>query len=137
MTLLSPTVVKEENPVTPTPTPSVTVHRQRVSVVAPLSLMLSVVAACAVATGSLAGVGAIVGLVAAILAIVGIVTTSRVFVSGKPDAVLGVLLGLAAAVVGALAMTGRLSWLDPSTNEATRLHDWLAMHVSWLTRVVR
>jgi len=105
--------------------------------VAPLSLLLSVIAACAVATGALAGVGAIVGLIAAILAVVGIVTTSRAFVSGKPDAVIGLLIGLAAAIVGALAMTGRLSWLDPSTNEVARLHDWLAAHVSWLTRTVR
>ena len=42
------------------------------------------------------------------------------------DALLGVVLGLAAIVVGALALTGTLSWLDGNTNEIMRAHDWLA-----------
>ena len=117
-----------------TSTPTVKVHRSRPSVMAMLGLFLGVLAAVVVATGPLAGLGVLIGALAVLAAIIGTARTSRSFVTGRGNAVVGLLLGLAAVAVGVLAMTGRMSWVDPATDNVARLHDWLGAHASWLTK---
>ena len=100
--------------------------RPRTSAMATTGLVLAVVAVLAVATGALAAVGVAVGVVATLLAIGATAATGRRhFLAGRTEAAIGVVLGLVAVVVGALALTGSLSWLDPDTNQVERLRDWL------------
>jgi hypothetical protein len=82
----------------------------------------------------LAQTGVVVGFLATVLAVGAIASTTRRGVGGRPDAIIALLLGLAAVVIGVLAVLGNLPWFDPATNQVTRLHDWLDVHVSWLTR---
>jgi len=125
-------VVREPMPESTVVTPEVVGPRPRSSVLATLSLIFGVGAAVSVLSGVLAGPGIALGIIAAFLGIGGIAATSRRHVAGKMDALLGVVLGLAAIVVGALALTGALSWLDGNTNEIMRAHDWLATQLPWL-----
>jgi hypothetical protein len=106
--------------------------RPRASLWATTSLVLGVVAAVAVLTGLLAGPGVAVGLLAAFAGLGGIAATSRRHVAGKSDALLGLGLGLAAIVLGVLALTRNLSWLNGDINMVTQVHAWLAAHASWL-----
>ncbi len=110
----------------------VTGPRTRASMMATLSLMLGLVAALSVLTGVLAGPGVGVGLLAAFAAIGGLSATAHRHVAGKHNAVLGLLLGLAAIVVGILTLTGNLPWLHTDTDQVMRLRDWLDVHVPWL-----
>jgi hypothetical protein len=106
--------------------------RARASFLATLSLILGLGGAFTVLTGVLAGPGVGVGLLATVAAIGGISATSRPNVAGKGNAMLGMALGLAAVVVGVLAITGNLPWLNATTDQVTRLHDWLDVRVPWL-----
>ena len=106
--------------------------RPRASLMATLSLVLGVAAALLVLTGVLAGPGVALGLLAAIVGLAGVAATSKRHVAGKSDALLGGGLGLGAIVVGVLALTGNLSWLNGDTNQVMRVHDWIAVHASWL-----
>jgi hypothetical protein len=106
--------------------------RPRASGFATLSLVIGVLAAVAVATGQLAGVGIGLGVLGALLAFGGIAATGRRHVAGKSDALLGMLLGLAAVVLGVLMMTNAVPWLSVNTNLLTNLHQWLQTHASWL-----
>ena len=106
--------------------------RARASVIATMALMFGLTAALSVLTGVLAGAGVAIGMVAAFFGVAGIATTSRRHVAGKGNALLGIALGLAAVVIGTLALTHSLSWLNPTANEVARVHDWLALHLPWL-----
>lgn len=99
--------------------------RPRASVFATLSLIVGVGAALFVLSGVLAGYGIALGVLAVLLAVVGVSATRRRHVAGKSDALLGLLLGLGAIVVGALAFAGALPWLTPDTDTAARLREWL------------
>jgi hypothetical protein len=106
--------------------------RARTSALASIGLVLAVIAALAVATGVLAVLGVGIGIVALLFAIGGLSATGRRyrFISGRGEAVAGVLLASAAIVIGVLAITGALSGLDTDTNQVERLADWLP---SWLS----
>jgi len=106
--------------------------RPRASMFATLALVVGVLAMVAVATGELAGPGIGLGVLAALLSFVGISATGRRHVAGRADAILGLLLGLVAIVVGVLCLTGKLPWLTPTTNLLSNLHDWLQAHASWM-----
>jgi len=106
--------------------------RPRASLLATLSLVLGVGAGLTVLTGVLAGPGVGLGLLAAILSVGGISATSRRHVAGKSDAMLGMALGLAAVVVGSLALTGTLPWLSTDTDYVMRTRDWLADQLPFL-----
>lgn len=106
--------------------------RARASVMATLSLVLGLVAVLTVLTGVLAGPGVGVGLLAAFAAIGGISATAHRHVAGKHNAVLGLLLGLAAIVVGTFALTGNLPWLHTDTDQVMWLRDWLDARAPWL-----
>lgn len=102
--------------------------RPRASVLATLSLVTGVVAAIAVLTGALAGYGAALGVLALLLSIGGFSATARRHVAGRSLALLGLILGLGAVVVGILALAGALSWLSTDSNTVDRIGEWLSSH---------
>jgi hypothetical protein len=99
---------------------------------ATISLAVGVASAFTVATGVLAAPGAALGLLAALFAVGGLSATRQRLVAGTGNAVLGLLVGLAALVAGVGAVTGALPWLDDATNNVTRLHHWLDAHAAWV-----
>jgi hypothetical protein len=100
---------------------------------ATIALALAITAVLTVATGVLAAPGAALGLLAAFFAVGGIVATRQRHVSGTGNAALGLVLGLLALTVGAMAVTGAVTWLDTTTNNVTRLYEWLDVHAPWTT----
>jgi hypothetical protein len=99
--------------------------RPRASLLATLGLIVAVAAALFALSGTLAGYGIGLGALAILLSIGGISATAKRHVAGKSDALIGLLLGLGAVVVGVLAMTGQFSW--PSTDGGTveQFRQWL------------
>lgn len=109
-------------------------HRwAHVSLMATLSLIVGTAAALAVLSGALAPLGVVAGGVAVLLSLLGFSMVRRNGVTGHSIAMLGLLLGGASIVVGLLAINGNLSWLAQDTNGVTRLNDWLAANIEWLT----
>jgi hypothetical protein len=106
--------------------------RPRTSLLATLSLMLGVVAAVALLTGVLPGPAIAVGAFAALIGLGGLSATTRRHVAGKGDALLGIALGLATVVAGALALTGMLPMFDGGTDYVTAARDWLQTQLPWL-----
>jgi hypothetical protein len=99
--------------------------RPRASLLATLGLILSVVAALLVLSGPLLGYGIGVAVLALILSLSGIHATGRRHVAGKSDALIGMVLSLAAIVVGVLALTGSLSWLGTDMQPVNSVREWL------------
>jgi len=98
---------------------------------ATISLGVAVASAFTVATGVLAAPGAALGLIAVLFAVGGLWATRQQHIAGACNAMIGLLLGLAALAVGVLTVTGIFPWLDTATNNVTRLHHWLSVHASW------
>jgi hypothetical protein len=124
-----------ERPVThaPVATEAVPVGpRPRASLLAMGALVFGLMSALAVLSGILAGPGVALGVLGIVLGFGGLAATGRRHVAGKADALLGLLLAMAAVVVGVGAFNGMLPWLDPDTNQVARVHDWLAAQVPWL-----
>ncbi|GAB4103109.1 hypothetical protein GCM10028790_21280 [Micromonospora taraxaci] len=107
-----------EAPVTRGPKP-------RASLLATLGLIVSVAGALFVLTGTLAGYGIGLGAFGAVLAVLGLMATRRRHVAGTTDALFGVLIGLAAVVVGVLAMTGQFDWPTTDGDWVQRFREWL------------
>jgi hypothetical protein len=99
--------------------------KPRASLLATLGLILSVVAALLVLSGPLLGYGIGVAVLALILSLAGIHATGRRHVAGKTDALIGMVLSLAAIVVGVLALTGSLSWLGTDMQPVNSVREWL------------
>src|SRR5882757_5964773 len=104
----------------------------RVSIWAAGGALLAVVAICATVTGLLAPVGAAIGVVATLASLIGLRTTSR-HLSGHGLAIVGVLLGLAAIVIGAFAVTRHYAWPNSTVDEIARWHSWLVARWPWLS----
>ncbi|WP_433312568.1 thrombospondin [Micromonospora sp. CA-269861] len=123
--------VTTDRPVDPTPgatAPEPPVTRgpkPRASLLATLGLIVSVVGAMFVLTGTLAGYGIGLGAFGAVLSVLGLMATRRRHVAGKTDALFGVLIGLAAVVIGVLAMTGQFDWPTTDGDWVQRLREWL------------
>ncbi|SBT46905.1 DUF4190 domain-containing protein [Micromonospora auratinigra] len=109
----------------PRTAPVVAGPKPRASLLATLGLIVSVVGALFVLSGTLAGYGIGLGAVGAVLAVFGLVATRRRHVAGKTDALIGIAVGLAAVVLGVVAMTGQFDW--PTTDGAWvgRFREWL------------
>ncbi|MFG3707416.1 thrombospondin [Micromonospora sp. NPDC047670] len=105
--------------------PVVAGPKPRASLLATLGLVAGVAGALFVLTGTLAGYGIGLGAVGAILAVLGLMATRRRHIAGKTDALLGIVIGLGAVVLGVLAMTGQFDW--PTTDG-----DWVARFREWL-----
>jgi hypothetical protein len=99
--------------------------RPRASMLATLSLVFGVAAALFVLSGTLAGYGIALGVVALLLSVGGFSATGRRHVAGKTDAIIGLLLGLGAVLVGVLAMTGQFSWPNTDADLVQRFREWL------------
>ncbi|MEW1585088.1 thrombospondin [Micromonospora vinacea] len=113
-------------PGTTTPEPPVTRGpKPRASLLATLGLIVSVAGAMFVLTGTLAGYGIGLGAFGAVLAVLGLMATRRRHVAGKTDALFGVLIGLAAVVIGVLAMTGQFDWPTTDGDWVSRFREWL------------
>ena len=111
-------------------TPVVVGPKPRASFLATLGLILGVVAAMLVLSGPLLGYGIGVAVLALILSLSGIHATGRRHVAGKTDALIGMVLSLAAIVVGVLALTGSLNWLGTDMHPVTSVRDWLDANVA-------
>jgi hypothetical protein len=105
--------------------PEATGPKPRASLLATLGLILSVAAALLVLSGPLLGYGIGVAVLALVLSLAGIRATGRRHVAGKTDALIGMVLSLAAIVVGVLALTGSLSWLGTDMQPVNSVRDWL------------
>jgi hypothetical protein len=130
------TAVTERPAVKPEPTTEV-VERPRwahVSALATVSLIVGVAAIAATLTGLLAPEGAALGVIGGALAAGGLVGASRRGVTGHSVALLGLVASIGAILLGVLAISGQLSWLDSSVNEVTRLHNWIDVQAPWLKR---
>ncbi|MEV4758323.1 DUF308 domain-containing protein [Micromonospora sp. NPDC049559] len=99
--------------------------RPRTSLLATLGLIFGVSGALFVLTGALAGYGIALGAVAVLLSAGGMSATGRRHVAGKADAMIGLLLGLGAIVVGVLALTGQTDWPNTDTDAVSRFREWL------------
>jgi hypothetical protein len=99
--------------------------KPRASLLATLGLILSVVAAMLVLSGPLLGYGIGLAVLALILSLSGIHATGRRHVAGKSDALIGMVLSLAAIVVGVLALTGSLHWLGTDMQPVNSVREWL------------
>ncbi|PWR05838.1 thrombospondin [Micromonospora acroterricola] len=123
--------VATDRPVDPTPdrtAPEPPVTRgpkPRASLLATLGLIVSVAGALFVLTGTLAGYGIGLGALGAVLSVLGLVATRRRHIAGKTDALFGVLIGLAAVVLGVLAMTGQFDWPTTDGDWVQRFREWL------------
>ncbi|MEV4772274.1 thrombospondin [Micromonospora humida] len=105
--------------------PVVAGPKPRTSLLATLGLIVSVVGAAFVLTGTLAGYGIALGALGAVCSVLGLIATRRRHVAGTTDALVGILVGLTAVVLGVLAFTGRFDW--PTTDG-----DWVARFREWL-----
>ncbi|HEY2948934.1 MAG TPA: hypothetical protein VGJ53_11135 [Micromonosporaceae bacterium] len=108
--------------------------RARVAAQAVLGVVVSVVGVCAALTGLLAPEAFVLGAVGALLSFLGLAHAGRPGATGRGTAALGALLGLTAAALAAMAMSGRYSWIDAGTDHVAGLHRWLADQWSWLGR---
>jgi hypothetical protein len=106
----------------------------RASVAASLGLIVSVVGLCAALTGLLAPEGFALGVIGLLLSLAGLVASGRPAIAGRGLALLGLLLGLAAAAVALAALSGHFTWPNSKTDEVSRLHNFLVAHWSWLNR---
>jgi hypothetical protein len=111
-------VTREQDTVAAGPKP-------RASLLATLGLVLAVASALLVLSGPLLGYGIGVAVLALILSLSGIHATGKRHVAGKSDALLGMVLALAAIVVGVLALTGSLSWLGTDMQPVNSTREWL------------
>ncbi|MCX4470247.1 DUF308 domain-containing protein [Micromonospora sp. NBC_01655] len=103
--------------------------KPRASLLATLGLIVGVAGALAVLTGTLAGYGIAVGALGAVLSVFGLLATRRRHIAGKTDALFGMAFGLAAVVLGVLAMTGQFDWPTTDGDWVQRLREWLDSQV--------
>lgn len=124
-----------ERPAPPAPPVAVPVEsgpRPRTSMMATIGLVLSIGAAALVLTGLLAGYGIAVAAVAFLISAAGFVATRHRHVAGKFDALIGMLAGAAALILGIMAVTGELSWLGTDASTVGPAREWLdAQFPNW------
>ncbi|UQU65987.1 thrombospondin [Couchioplanes caeruleus] len=99
--------------------------KPRASLLATLGLITGVAGALLVLSGPLMGYGIGVAVLSLILSVAGLRATKKRHVAGKTDALIGLVLALAAIVVGVLALTGSLSWLGTDMHPVTSVREWL------------
>jgi hypothetical protein len=113
------------------PTREVSPRWVRTSTFATLGLIFGLAAMFATLTGLLAPIGVGLGVIGGAIAAGGLVGASRRGVTGHGVALLGLVCSLVAIVLGVLAISGHVSWLDSKTDEVARLRDWLNAHIAW------
>jgi hypothetical protein len=107
---------------TPAPQPKI---RARASLFATLALMVGLTSVYAALTGRLAPVAVGLGVLGLLLSFAGLSASGRPRVAGGGLSVFALLLSVGGAVLGVLAMTGTVSWLDSDVDQVARLREWL------------
>ena len=77
-------------------------------------------------------VGAAIGVVATLASLIGLRSTGR-HLAGHGLAIVGVFVGLAAIVIGAVAVTRHYAWPNSTVDEIARWHSWLVARWPWLS----
>jgi hypothetical protein len=113
---------------------SLAAHPTRVSAMAALSLIAGTLAVTATLTGLLAPLGLAAGVLAVLFGIFARHAVRRSTVNGRGLVSFGLLFGLVAIALSALAMSHSVSWLSNRTDEIAVLHNWLNDHIHWLRR---
>jgi hypothetical protein len=99
--------------------------RARASLLATLALIVGLSAVYASLSGRLAPVGVALGVLGLLLSIGGLTATGRPRVAGGGVALFALLLSVAGATFGVLAMGHTASWLDSDVDQVARWRDWL------------
>ena len=99
--------------------------KPRASLLATLGLIAGVAAALLVLSGPLLGYGIGLAVLGLVLSLSGVHATGKRHIAGKTDALIGMVLSLAAIVVGVLALTGSLSWLGTDMQPVVSVREWL------------
>jgi hypothetical protein len=107
---------------TPAPQPKI---RARASLFATLALMVGLTSVYAALSGRLAPVAVALGVLGLLLSFGGLSASGRPRVAGGGLSVFALLLSVGGAVLGVLAMTGTVTWLDSDVDQVSRLRDWL------------
>jgi hypothetical protein len=120
----------ERVPAEPVPTAPVTTTPPgpfggRTSMMATLGLIFGVIATLTALTGLLAPIAVAAGALGLLFCLGGVSASGRRAVTGRGVAMLGLLGSLAGIVLGVVAMTDMVSWLDSDVDQVARFHDWL------------
>ena len=107
------------------PAPAAPKIRARASLMATIALIVGVTSVYAALTGRLAPIAVALGVIGLLLSFAGLSATGRPRIAGGGLAVFALLLSISGAVLGVLAMTGSVSWLDSDVDQVARLRDWL------------
>ncbi|GAA0910840.1 hypothetical protein GCM10009558_016430 [Virgisporangium aurantiacum] len=107
---------------TPAPQPKI---RARASLFATLALIVGLTSVYAALSGRLAPVAVALGVLGLLLSFAGLSASGRPRVAGGGLSVFALLLSVGGAVLGVLAMTGTVTWLDSDVDQVSRLRDWL------------
>lgn len=103
-----------------------------VSAGATLGLVLGLTGLYATLTGMLVPLGVALGVIGLLVTAGGFAAARRDAVTGHSLAMLGMLTSAAALVLGVLAITGTLPWLNPHADTIPQVRDWLNLHLPWL-----
>jgi hypothetical protein len=114
------------------PAPPVRHAPARASLMATFGMILGVAGVAVALTGLLAPWAIAVGAVGLLLSLGGVIAGARPNVAGRGLGVLGVLFSGTAIVLGILAITGQVSWLDSDVDQVARLNDWLDTQLPWM-----
>ena len=98
--------------------------RARASLAATLALIVGLTSVYCALTGRLAPIAVVLGVVGLLLSFAGLSASGRPRVTGSGLAVFALLLSVGGAVLGVLAMTHSVSWLDSDVDQVSRLRDW-------------
>jgi hypothetical protein len=98
--------------------------RARASLAATLALIVGLTSVYAALTGRLAPIAVVLGVIGLLLSFAGLSASGRPRVTGSGLAVFALLLSVGGAVLGVLAMTHSVSWLDSDVDQVSRLRDW-------------
>jgi hypothetical protein len=107
------------------PAPAAPKIRARASLMATIALIVGVTSVYAALTGRLAPVAVALGVLGLLFSFAGLSATGRPRIAGGGLAVFALLLSISGAVLGVLAMTGSVSWLDSDVDQVARLRDWI------------
>lgn len=109
----------------PRPAPPAQKIRARASLIATIALIVGLTSVYAALTGRLAPVAVALGVIGLLLSFAGLSATGRPRIAGGGLAVFALLLSIGGAVLGVLAMTGSVPWLDSDVDQVSRMRDWL------------
>ena len=98
--------------------------RARASLAATLALIVGLTSVYCALTGRLAPIAVALGVIGLLLSFAGLSATGRPRIAGSGLAVFALLLSVGGAVLGVLAMTHSVSWIDSDVDQVSRLRDW-------------